>query len=158
MKLPPLPLCSVCPRRAAVDLGERGHQAGVLPGHPGHAPGAPPVRGQLRGARRRGATHQARLLPQLLRQPGTEPHPAASALQPIKELMSCYFRVSGCHVALRPPLLSSPVYCDWSARPLCCDWSNALRVRWQIHPPQKVVNIAVRRKVHLLHFSTPTSH
>ena len=44
------------------------------------------------------------------------------------------------HVALRTPLLSSPVCCDGSTCPVCCDWMNALRLSLQIHT-QEVVNI-----------------
>lgn len=57
---PPLP----------ADLGQRADEAGVLPRHEGHAPGAPPLRGQLRVGWRDREAHHARLLPQLLHESG----------------------------------------------------------------------------------------
>lgn len=44
--LTPLPVV-VSSHHPSVDLGERGGEAGLLPGHQRHSTGAPPLRGQL---------------------------------------------------------------------------------------------------------------
>ena len=53
----------------------------------------------------------------------------------------------------QPPLLQLPFSsrCDCSARPLCCDWSNALHMCLLMHPHREVINVTGSLEAGLLY-------